>query len=153
VRGKLQRGAIAQRIDVIDDRGTRADRGRHDGGLGRIDRDGHVQRCTDALDDGHDAGHFRVCVDRRGPRSRRFPADIDDQRALGDHRRSTIQRSVSLQVASAVGEGIRRDVQDAHHDGPAEVQGPVEAAPVHLKFKAGGIATGLKGLLRTRARR
>ena len=46
-----------------------------------------------------------------------FRADIDDIRALGDHAPCLRKRARRGKERAAIGKGIRRDVEDAHHGG------------------------------------
>ena len=65
-----------------------------------------------------------------GAGPRRLTTDVDDGRALLDHAARVGQRRVALAEAATVGEGIRRDVEHAHHHGSAEIEDPIPALPV-----------------------
>ena len=57
-----------------------------------------------------------VGADRRGVAARRFPADVEDGGALRAPASALRDRRLGIEKEPAVGEGIRRDVDDAHHD-------------------------------------
>ena len=50
------------------------------------------------------------------PGPRRFPAHIDDGGALRHHLRRALERRLDAGIAAAVGERIRRHVENAHDD-------------------------------------
>src|SRR5699024_1637956 len=65
-------------------------------------------------DDGHDAAQLFVLIDADGPRPRRLASDIDDVGAGVDEFEAVGDGPVMVEIASAVGEGVGRDVEDAH---------------------------------------
>ena len=50
---------------------------------------------------------------RTGPR--RFTADVDDIGPVRDHLARVVERLFALDELSAIGERVRRDVENAHH--------------------------------------
>ena len=53
-----------------------------------------------------------------GPGARRLPAHVDHVGPLGHHLEPAGHRRVEAVVEPPVGEGVRRDVEDAHHQRP-----------------------------------
>src|SRR5262245_11339183 len=51
-RGRLERTVATQRADVIDELGTRGNRGGHERRIARVDRNRHARGARELLDDG-----------------------------------------------------------------------------------------------------
>jgi len=130
VADRRQAVRIAKAFDVIDH--VRAGRQR----LAHHERPAGVDRqwlaaIAQRIDHRHHAIEFFFGRDRRRAGSGRFAADIDDVDAVGDHLLRMRQRQLERIEAATIGEGIGRDVQDAHHQRTEFIAGdgqPVAAA-------------------------
>ena len=58
-----------------------------------------------------------------GARARRLPAHVQDGRPLGNHGATVRDGHDGILEATAVGEGVGRDVQNAHDQTPATFHG------------------------------
>jgi hypothetical protein len=108
----------AERGDVVDELGAERERAARDLGLRRVDRDRQLAR--DRLEDRDDASQLLVRGDALGPRPSRLAADVDDLRTFLEHPPGRGDRIVGSEVDAAVGEGVGRHVDDAHHRGSRE---------------------------------
>jgi hypothetical protein len=116
---ELDRARRSQRGDVVDDVGAEVERDAHDLDLGRVDRD----RAAEA-DAAASTGRTRASSPRRSPAAR--PAGSTRRRCRGCRRpRRASARSGRSPAPStgraAFGERVGRDVDDAHHARPREV--------------------------------
>jgi hypothetical protein len=110
-RDDAQHATISGRAaDVVDDRGSRRESRGRDGRLGGVDRD--RREAADPPDHRQDAAQLLSLADWRGPRPRRFAADVDYIGALGRHRLRVRHGLLDNLEAPAVAEGVRRDVED-----------------------------------------
>ena len=129
-------GIALQAPDVVEDRGAPFERPGRDLGLDGVDRDRQAEP--------HDLGKHRrktreLVVERDRLRAGiwpgRFRADVEDVGAFAGHAARMRDRNRRIEELSAVGEGIRRDIEDAHHQRPpareqrCERIGPVEGLP------------------------
>src|SRR6185312_6919559 len=100
--------------DVVDQDGAGVE-----GGLGHLGAGG-VDADPDAVDrevpdDRQDPVALLRRVDPVGARAGGLPAHVDVVRAGGAHLQAVSHGGVVVGVVAAVGEAVRRDVQDAHH--------------------------------------
>ncbi len=110
--------------DVVDDLGSGLDGAAGCGGVVGIDgEDGLRTLLKQRLDDGKDSGLFFFRGKRGGVRTGGFAAEIEDVGALIEHheglRDGTFGGVLGRIVEAAVGEGVGRDVEDAHDEGSA----------------------------------
>ena len=116
--------------DVVHDQRTGIEGGPGHGRLPRVDRDGNGDLRGERLDHGGDAVPLLLGRDRIRSRTGRLAADVDEVGALVDHLDPTDHGSAVIEVQPPVGEGVGRDVQDAHDEGPlAAVDLDVSDAP------------------------
>ena len=120
--GGLQRTLFAERADIVDHRGSRGDRGMHDGGFAGIDGYRRVDSGDDGLDHGNDAVEFFLFGDVGCARTRGFAADIDDVRTIPGHRLGPAHGRVAPDKSAAVRERVGCHVEDPHHRGDVEPQ-------------------------------
>ena len=130
--------------DVVDDLGSGFDGAASGGGVEGVDgEDGVGFLFEDGFDDGEDAGLFFVggegsCVGASG-----FAAQVEDVGALFEELEGLGEGSLGgvlggVEVA-AVGEGVGRDVEDAHEDGPlAQRKGAGAEVPVVMATRGKG---------------
>src|SRR5262249_40018468 len=69
---------------------------------------------VEPVEDGHVTPQLLVGRDAFGAGPRRLAPDVDDRRPLLDHATRRRSRRVGVEVDAAVGERVRRHVQDAH---------------------------------------
>ena len=69
------------------------------------------------FDDRDDPPQLLGLGDRERAGAGALPADVEDVRALGGEREAAVDRLSGVEVAPAVGEGVGRDVEDAHEPG------------------------------------
>src|SRR5260370_38388500 len=79
-----------------------------------IDRNKDVDFRPQFLDTWKSTAQFFFCCDRFRAGPRRFAAYIDDLGAFPSHAQAALDRLFGSKKSLAVGERIRRDVQDAH---------------------------------------
>ena len=120
-------GVALQTPHVVHDRGAALERPGRDRRLDGVDRDrqaephdlGQDRRKTRKLVLGRNRLHAAI-----GPG--RLRADVEDVGAFGRHAPGVIDGDGGVEELAAVGEGVRRDVENAHHGGPAECEQPRE---------------------------
>src|SRR5436190_7284961 len=128
--GRAKRVGFPQRAHVVDDvRASRAGSA-HDFGFARIDGDERGRFAPQFLDDRHHALEFFVQAGGSGAGARRLTANVDDGGALFDHAARMRQGDAALDEATAIGKGIGRDVEYAHHHGSTEIEVPIPALPM-----------------------
>jgi len=122
--------------DVVDDLGSGLDGAAGCGGVEGVDgEDGLGAVFEDGLDDGEDAGLFFFWGERGGVGTGGFAADVEDVGAFVEHGDGLGEGAFGgvlggVEVA-AVGEGVGRDVEDAHDEGSlAEGEGAGAEVPV-----------------------
>jgi hypothetical protein len=101
--------------NVVHEKGTVRDRRVRDDRLGGVNADA----CAEGGDRGDDRNHavdFFGRIDRRGAGTGRFAPNVDDVGSGGDQRGGVFDRPVDIDKTAAVGEGIGRDIENAHHD-------------------------------------
>ena len=74
----------------------------------------------------------------RGSGPRRFAADVDEIGAVVPHLPRVRERALPLDIAAAIGKGVRRDVEDAHHERARELEREAPAA----KNRGGSTSAG-----------
>ena len=94
-----------------------ATRGAGDVGLDGVDRDADAGG-GQGLDDRDDPGQLLVGGDRARARAGGLAADVDHVGALGGHGEAVGDGVLEGVVEAAVGEGVRRDVEDPHDERP-----------------------------------
>ncbi|MCY1508423.1 hypothetical protein D9M68_427310 [compost metagenome] len=127
-RHGFARARLAQRPDVVDDVRAQVEHGAHHLGLVGVDRQRHVQLHGLA----HHGQHARqLGVERHGGAAGagRFAADVEDVGTLLQQLLAVLQRRLGRRVRAAVGEGIGRDVDDAHHARLREVNPETRGLP------------------------
>ena len=92
--------------------GAGRQRGGRDIRLVGVDRDRNPQPSGERFDDRHDARALHVRGDRLRAGPRRLAADVDDVRAVALELQRRVDRVRDAATAPALGERIRRDVQD-----------------------------------------
>jgi hypothetical protein len=119
-RDELDRARRSQRGDVVDDVGAEVERGAHDLDLGRVDRDRAAEADRRLRAPGERApALLDAHRQRAGPA--RLAADVEDVGAFGEHLLAAGDRLRRRQARAAFGERVGRDVDDAHHARPREV--------------------------------
>ena len=117
---EIERTRRSQRGDVVDDVDAEIQRDAHDLDLGRVDRDRNSEadrRCEHRPD----AGELFLDAHWQRTRTARLAADVEDVGALGEHLLAAGDRLRRRQSRAAFGERVWRDVDDAHHARPREV--------------------------------
>ena len=126
-------GITGQRSHVVDDGGTRRHRLPHHRSMTRVDGydgAGLAQRP-------HHGQHARGLVlrrDRRGAWPGGFTADVDDVGAGRQHGPAVVDRCRRIGEIAAVGETVRRHVQNAHDQRPLQI----EAGPGRARLRQRG---------------
>ena len=122
---------VAKTRHVVDDGGTRLHAGARNLGMARVDAhaDARLGELADNLNRAREL--FR---DRHlgGAGTRGLTAHVDDLRTLLDHALRMRDCGAVGIVLSPVGERIRRDIQDAHHDGHLDVEAIRGTLPIHV---------------------
>ena len=112
-------GWIGEGGDIVDHGGAGGDGEDHRLGMAGVDGDEAVALAR-LLGDGADDREDALLLDRRrhrlGARPRRFTADIEDIGAFLHQRDGVGDGAFGRVEAAAVGEGIGRDVDDAHQE-------------------------------------
>ena len=117
LRDGVRHARIAlQAPDVVDDAGAEPRRFARHRGLAGVDRDRRIE-FGQRLERGNHPPELLVLGNRNVPRPCQFAADIDDRRALGDHGPGARDGCGKVGMAPAVGERIRRHVENAHELG------------------------------------
>ena len=121
-RRGFDRARFAQRTHVIDESGAGRDRGTHDFRLGGIDGDRHRHGACNRFDDRNHPVELFLHGNRLRPRTGGFAADIDDVRALLDHRECVRHGRIAHQKNTPVREGVGGNVQDPHDGRAREIK-------------------------------
>ena len=116
-RDDVEHAGIAPGGDVVDDGGAGVERGRGDGRLPRIDADRDPRGRRQAFDHRKHPAELLGFGHRVGTRTGRLAADVEHVGAGGHQRHAVRGRHLGVEVPAAVGEGVRGDVDDAHHGG------------------------------------
>ena len=101
--------------DIVDENRTRLDRGSCDARVHGVDRDRNALT-GQRRDHRDDAASLFVRGHRLRSRTSRFPAHVNDVRSGCCKAKSVRDRRVGREVATAIAEGIGRDVEDAHDE-------------------------------------
>ncbi len=109
-------GVVLQATDVVDDRCARGHGVACDRGLVGVDRHRHATVTRQRCDDRQHASQFLAGVDGLGAGPRRLAANIQNVGAVGNHLQAIVDCSRGVESPSAVGEGVRRDVDDPHDE-------------------------------------
>ena len=109
----LQRAVVPQqRGDIVDDARAGGERGFHHGSFPRVDRHQRAAACQ-PLDDGGGAGDLVAFPDGGGTGTGGLAAQVDDGRAQRRHCHAAIGGGGRIaDMLAAIGEAVRRDVQD-----------------------------------------
>ncbi len=107
-------GVVLEAPDIVDQIGARLQRGFGDGSFVGIDGYGNVKAALDRLDHRRRAGDLLFLRDHGMSRTGGFSADINDIRSVPEHFLRVVKGVVQAVEFSAVGEGIRRHVEDSH---------------------------------------
>eukprot|EP01137_Pigoraptor_chileana_P023133 Opistho-2@88954 len=126
-----RQGRLAlQRLDVVDDVHAQVQRTAHDLGLAGVHRHRHAQaqslgqhRC--------DAPPFLIDAEAQRPGAARLATDIEDVGPLLHQRPAMRDGAARRAVLASVGEGVGRDVDDAHHTRAAQIDLEAGGLPVH----------------------
>ena len=108
---------ILQTPNVIDEIGARLQGGMRHRALIGIDGYRNIKVFLDRFNYRYNAGDFLLVRQQRIARPRRFAADIQNVRAVPYHILCVLECRIYGVPFSAVGKGIRRHVQNAHHIG------------------------------------
>ena len=108
-------GIAPKRGHVVDELRAERERAPRDLGAGRVDRDAPA---VEPLEHRDDAAELLVERDVVRSGSRRFTADVDDRGPVGKHLHRRVGSRVRIDVRTAVGEAVRRDVDDPDHRRP-----------------------------------
>ena len=124
--GKVRDNGMHLRIrptatDIVDNAGSTIYRFARHVGTHRVDTDGDAGFDKPGHDR-QDAVHLGVDRHTSGSRARGFPSYIHNIGALIDEGQSVPDRQVGRRVAASVGEGIRRDIDNAPHHRHSRVQ-------------------------------
>ena len=113
-RGEI--GVVLQATDVVDDRCARGHGLPGDRGFVRVDRHRHATVTRQCCDHRQHASQFLAGVDGLGAGPRRLAANVQNVGAVGNHLQAIVDCSRGVESPSAVGEGVRRDVDDPHDE-------------------------------------
>ena len=114
--GVRHAGIALQSPDVVDDASAEPRRLARDRRLAGVDGDRRVKVSQRLEHRNHSPGALRLQEPEvTGPC--RFAANVDDRRPVGDHRFGARDGCGEVGMATAVGEGIRRHVENAHELG------------------------------------
>jgi len=123
---------------VVDDLGSGFDGAACGGGVEGVHGEDGAGLCfEDGFDGGEDAGLLLVGAEGRGVGAGGFAADVEDGCTFVEHLERLLEGSFGRVVGgveeAAVGEGIGRDIEDAHDDGSlAEGDGTGAEVPVMM---------------------
>ena len=121
-RAALRRDLRHRRIGaqagyVVDHGGAERERPARDKSLGGVHRDRRGEPREQRGQHGVKPRPFLRLGDGNEAGPGRFRADVNDVRAGGGHGPTMGERRLRRDETAAVGEGIRRDVEDAHDEG------------------------------------
>lgn len=116
--GDLDHARIATEAgDVIDDVGSGGDGGAGDGGFHGVDGEEGSGLGADGTDDGDDAADFFFSGDGVGTGAGGLATEVKDISAFGEEVEGVFDGATGVEEATAVGEGVRGDIDDAHDEG------------------------------------
>src|SRR6185295_2534950 len=122
VRDRIDRTLTAQSVHIVHHGAAGSDRRAHDVGLHRVHRDRDTFLRERFHHRNHPA-HFFLDGDGLRARPRRLAAHVDQVGALVAKREAVRDRLRSIEEPPAIGERIRRNVHDAHHEGTGRRKG------------------------------
>ena len=126
--------------DVVDDLGAGLDG--EAGGFGVVGVDGEDgvgAGGEDGAEDGQYAGLLFGGGDGDGVGAGGFAAEVEDVGAFVEHCERVVEGGGGVEELAAVGEGVGRDVEDAHDERPrAEREGAGAKAPVEARADGKG---------------
>ncbi len=120
---------VGQPADVVAHHGALGKGGTGNRGAPGIDRDRRVEACRQACHDRNDAIELFGLGDL-GSGARLHATDVEDVGAVGDELLGAGVELVELVGGSLVVEGVRRAIEDPHHQSPV---GEVVAAPAQIE--------------------
>ncbi len=112
-------GIAGKRRHIVDDFRPQFDGGLRDGGFRGVDRNWYRNLSAYRFDDRQHAVEFFLLAHRLRTRPGAFAADIDQIGAVGDQLGRMLNGGGRIEKVAAVGEAIRRHVDDAHQQRPA----------------------------------
>ncbi|GBD07769.1 hypothetical protein HRbin21_01603 [bacterium HR21] len=108
----------SQRTDVVEHRRSSSQCCGSNFGFRRVNRDGDRPVVpANPLDDGNDTPELLLHWNRLGSRTATLASDIENISPLLDELQGMLDCCRRIGVESAVGEGIRRHIDDAHNPG------------------------------------
>ncbi|MDT4852212.1 hypothetical protein FQZ97_864360 [compost metagenome] len=124
---RIQGAVAAQGAHIVDHPRPKARAFAHHRRGGGIQGNHHIQFAGDGLDHWRDTLQLLGRRHRAGSRPSRLTADVDQGRASGHHLGGMAQRRVASIEATAVGERIGGDIEDAHHVWLGQIKNPAAA--------------------------
>lgn len=124
---------IEEAPDVVDHVGTVGDGFARCGAAVGVHGEGNIGGVFQRLQHGDEAAAFFVGGDLRVSGTGGFGADVDDVAAVLHHGEGVFDCGIDAVVASAVGERIRGDVQNAHDEGRSAGEIKIFLSDVHWK--------------------
>lgn len=106
---------VLEAPDVVDKVSARLERLRYHRAFVAVDGNRDVEFLLDHLDDGNDAVDFLLHADLHMAGTGGLAAHVHNGRSLGDHIGRVAAGIVQIVPASAVGEGVRGHIQNAHN--------------------------------------
>ena len=110
--------------DVVDHGGAGVEGGGGHRGVGGVDADGDPGLGGEAADDGHDPPALLLGRYRLRPRPGRLAPHVEDGGAGGGKLEAMFDGPPGVEEAPAVGERVRRHVDDPHHRRPLDPTHP-----------------------------
>ena len=133
VAGHFDHSFIAKARHVVDDRGSHIDSCADNFGMARIDAHANalVRENAHDIDDAVDLFSDRDLI---ATRTRGLATHVDYRSAFLDHAVRMRDSGLNRVVLAAIGEGIGRNVEDAHHRGHPLVEFKRGTMPGHRRF-------------------
>ena len=107
---------VQQPADVVDDRGAPRHRLACDGGLVGVNRERDPRARGELLDHRQHATHLFGGTDFVSTRTRGLSPDVEDVGAVLHHAQPGLHGPLRIVMTSAIGERVRRDVEDPHDE-------------------------------------
>ena len=134
---------IGEGGDVVDDRRAEVERGARDGGVAGVDgEDRGGKGRAQGAQDGEETAQLLVRRDGGEAGAGRFGADVEAVGAVGEQARGAGDGGLGGGVEAAVGEGVRRRVEDAEQRGAALGGGAREEAGEERRHGANDSTAG-----------
>ena len=122
---RRQHGGVAPaRRDVVDHGGPGLEGGGGHRGVAGVDADRHAGLGGEAADDRHDAPALLLGRHGLRPGPGRFAAHVEDGGAGRGELQAVLHGPPGVEEAPAVGERVRRHVDDPHHRRPLDPTHP-----------------------------